>query len=367
MKKSIMLIAVVLLSGCIRAPNYPGMVQIQTNEVAFLVNMTDDNSVVGANVEIQKKDIPIDGYFVRTGRFQHQGYWRPILKVIAVSQAPVRREWDKTDSTQSVRMVSDKGNGFVVPMIINAYIDGQNSAKKYLAAFRPLSDDNIDWSKISQRDWAPYVKENAQPLERALDTVVYTKIVEQLNGLFIKIPILYAEVTSKIFIPAVYEGMSARDLTEQVKGVLPRDVIVTFDRDVPSLKTWAFENYGITITAMAPGDGVLYDSDDIQAQIDKLAIESMRERTLAQEEANARAEQRVRITQADTERQEANLKASAMVTLQRQAEIDVILMVGKAQAEAIAKGNYPPVPTTLITDTRLGAFGFPGLNNLTGR
>jgi len=355
----------VLLLGCIRPPNYDGLVQIQTNEIAFLVDMTGDGSVSGSNAEIQRKDIPIPGYFVRTGRFGHQGYWRPTLKVIAVSQAPVRRIWDKSDQTQTVRMVSKESAGFVVPMIINAYIANRESAVKYLSAFRPISDDNVDWSDLRQRDWGGFVKENAQPLEKALDTVVYTKIMEQLNGLFVRVPILYAEVTSKVFIPAVFNGMTASDLTAAVNASTPNDAErIVFDKAVPSIRDWALDTYGITISAMAPGDGVIFDSSDVQSAIDNLAVLSMQERTARQDRITKQEEQRVREVEARTRQIENDIQRNTMDVQMRRQEIENTKILAEAQAKAIMAGHYPPVPSTLITDTRLGAFGFPGLNNL---
>jgi len=367
MKKLLLVTALiaVMLVGCIRAPNYPGMVQIQTNEIAFLVDMTSDAAVTGSNAEIQKKDIPIPGYFVRTGRFDHQGYWRPTLKVIAVSQAPVRREWDKTDATQSVRMVSRESSGFVVPMIINAYIADRASAVKYLSAFRPISDDNIDWSKIEQRNWAPYVKENAQPLERALDTVVYTKIMEQLSVLFVRTPILNAEVASKIYIPAVCDGMSAAVLSAAIRQALP-DVNISFNQDVPSLKEWALETYGITITAMAPGDGVLYDSEDVQRQIDALAAAVMREKTLTQDRINAISEANVRAAEAEGQARVAQAQANTAQYRARLQEIENSKLIAEAQAEAIkiqaGKWNGQLPQTMVVQDlTALGSF-YPGIS-----
>jgi len=370
MRKGFLFIAVliVLLAGCIRDPNYDGVVQIQTNEIAFLVDMTGDGAVSGSNAEIQRKDIPIPGYFVRTGRFQHQGYWRPTLKVIAVSQAPVRRIWDKSDNTQTVRMVSKESAGFIVPMLINAYISNRESAVKYLSAFRPVSDDTVDWSRLKQKEWSSYVKENAQPLEKALDTVVYTKIMEQLNGLFVRVPILYAEVTSKVFITAIYSGMTANDLTVAVNAATPNDAErIVFDKPVSSIKDWAFETYGITISAMAPGDGVIFDSNEVQSAIDNLAVLSMQERTARQDRVTKLEEQRVREVEARTRQIENDIQRNTMDVQMRRQEIENTKIIAEAQAQAIKAGHYPPVPSTLITDTRLSAFGFPGMGNLTGK
>lgn len=339
----IAVIAAILFVGCVRPPNYPGMVNIHTNELAFIIDMTNDGSAFVQDTNIQLRDIPIPGYFVRTGRFQHQGYWRPTLRVIAVSQAPVRREWDQTDSTQSVRMVSVESAGFVVPMIVNAYIANREDATKYLAAFRPVTDDNIDWSNIRQRDWHHHVKENAQPLERALDTVVYTRIMQDLSQLFVRVPILYAEAASKIFIPAIFEGMTVAELNRQIASTLPNDAPrINFTQNVSSIRDWALDVYGITITAMAPGDGVLYDSAEVQQQIDNLAIASMRERTLAQEQINAAAEQRVRDTQARTAAIEAQHQAGTIAVQRQRQEIENARMIAEATARAIEAGRVIP-------------------------
>jgi len=347
MKKALFVFAVIaiLLTGC-RKPNYPGMVQIQTNEIAFLVDMTSDQSVIGSNAEIQKKDIPINGYWVRTGRFDWQGYWRPNTKVIVVSQAPVRVEWDERDNTNTVRMVSSESSGFVVPMILNAYIADKSAALKYLAAFKPVSDEQMDWSRVVQRDWHLSVKESAQPLTTALNTVVYTKIMEQLSVLFTKTPIYNAEVASKVYIRAVYEGMSAAELNRNLREAGLTGI--TFTGDVFSLKDWAENTYGITITAMAPGDGVIYDSKEVQTQIDNLATAFMREKTLEQEQANARKEVEVR-----------RVLSSALEIEARQIEMKGREQILAAQAEAIKIQAARALPTTLVVEdlNMLGTLG----------
>jgi len=355
MKKSVVfclvLVALTML-GCIRPPNYPGLVQIQTNEIAFLVDMTGDGVTVGSNSIVQKKDIPIAGYFVRTGRFEHQGYWRPLQKVIVVSQAPVRREWDAKDNTNTVRAVSRESSGFVIPMILNAFIATESDAVKYLKAFKPVNDETIDWSKIEQKDWRTYAREAAQPLSTALDTVVYTRIMQQLSSMFVKTPILNAEVASKIYIKAVYEGMTAKDLNAALKTALP-GVDITFSEDVLSLQDWALNTYGITITAMAPGDGVIYDSKEVQAQIDNLATAVMKEKTLIQEQANAIAQARVREENARAERSVAAIQAETANSRAALQKIENDKAIAEATAEAIRNGKVVPAGSYPVGLTNL--------------
>jgi hypothetical protein len=342
------------------------MVQINTNEIPFLVDMTGDGAITAGASDVQRKDIPIPGYFVRTGRFEYQGYWRPTLKVIAVSQAPVRRVWDEKDTTQTVRMVSQESAGFVVPMMINAYIANAADATKYLAAFRPVSDESIDWSKIEQRNWADYVKENAQPLEKALDTVVYTKIMEQLNGLFVRVPILYAEVTSKVFIPAIFNGITSQELNKLVNEAIPGDdVRVNFTSDITSLRDWAKDTYGITITAMAPGDGVIFDSADVQRQIDNLAILAMQERTAKQDRLTKLEEQRVATVEAETRQRVAAIEAQTASSRRVLQEIENDKKIAEATAEAIRGGKVVPIGSYPVGLTSL--IITPNYNSLNGK
>jgi hypothetical protein len=211
----LVLLIMVGLTGCIRSPDYDAVVQIQTNEIAFLVDMTGDKTAKAGDSAIRMKDIPIGGYWVRNGRFDYEGYWRPEAKVVVVSQAPVRLDWDQDNNTKTVRMTSIESSGFIVPMTINAYIDSAGDAYKYLRAFKPVTEENIQWAQLAQKEWAPYIKESSQPLNVALNTVVFTKVIEALNVLFVQTPILKAEIAGKIYIPAVFNGITAADLNER--------------------------------------------------------------------------------------------------------------------------------------------------------
>jgi hypothetical protein len=270
-------------------------------------------------------------------------------------------------------MTSVESSGFIVPMIINAFIADYSDGSKYLRSFKPETNaENEDiWRKLDIKDWSSYLKQSAQPLENALNTVVYTKIIEQLNQLFVKVPILNAEIASKIFIPAVYEGISAEELTRKIKesgvvGVNGKPIV--FESDLISIKQWAKDTYGITITAMAPEDGVIYDNPDVQEQIDALAAGVMKEKTLAQDQINAQAQQRVAVTNAETERRVANEKAATASTLRVLQEIENEAKIAQATADAIRSGNAVAPGTlpkglttaTVIMDSNgIDAFGFP--------
>jgi hypothetical protein len=343
MQKLLWIVSVssLMLTGCIRPPDYPGLVTIQTNEIAFLVDMTSDQSATAATTAIQKKDIAIGTYWVKTGRFGHNGYWRPNSKVIVVSQMPARLTWDNSKDKKPIRMTSIESSGFIVPLIINAYVDNAVDAQKYLKSFKPITDP-VDWSKLEPRDWGAYAKEEAQPLDVALNTVVYTKITEQLSQLFVKTPVLFAEITSKIYIPAVYNGISAKDLTKKVQDATGLQTIAFAD-SVMSIKTWAKETYGITVTAMAAGDGVLYDNPEVQRQIDALASGVMKQKTLLQDKINAEKEQEIAVVKATTERRQAEIKAASVASLRAIQEIENERLKAEATSEAIRKGKVVPL------------------------
>jgi hypothetical protein len=371
---AVVLIASFAVTGCIKPPRYDAIVTINTNELAYLVNLTGEDTATAGYSEVQKKNIPIGNYWQKLGRFEHQGTWRPNSMVIVVPQAPVRLKWDASDRTNTVRMTSIESSGFIVPMIINAFIADYNDGSKYLRSFKPESPDSKDedvWRKLEIKQWPQYLKQAAQPLENALNTVVYTKLIEQLNQLFVKVPILNAEISSKIFIPAVYDGITAEELTRRVQeaGVVGTDgKPIKFESDLISIKAWAKDTYGISITAMAPEDGVIYDNPDVQKQIDALAAGVMKEKTLAQDQINAQAQQRVAVTNAETERRVANEKAATASTLRVLQEIENDANIAKATADAIRKGNAVAPGTlpkglttmTVISDRDgIDAFGFP--------
>jgi hypothetical protein len=344
----VVLLALTALTGCIRKPNYDGVVTIQTDETAFYVDMTNDDVSKAAETLIQKKDVPIPGYWVRTGRFDYEGYWRPAAKVIVVSRAPVRLDWDQSDSTKTIKMVSKESSGFKVPMTINAHIDNDQDAQKYLRSFRPITSETIDWSDLSQKEWGPYVKESAQPLNTAMNTVIFTKILDMLDDLFVAVPIIDAERASKVFITAIQNGMPAAELNTELAS---KGIEVTFDEDIPSLSAWALTNYGITIDSMAAMDGVVYDDNKIQTQINELSAAKMQENTLAQQRINAQAQQQIDVIRAETETKVAQEKAAQAQALQTLQDIENSRILAEAEAEAARAGKFRPVPDTVIVQS----------------
>lgn len=357
MKKVLLVLVVVsmtVLTGCIRPADYPGLAQIQTDEIAFLVDMTSDKTAVGKESVVQKKDISINGYWVRTGRFNYQGYWRPSAKVIVVSQAPCRLNWDKSEKTNTVRMVSRESSGFILPLIVNAYIANADDAQLYLKSFRPVINEKVNWEDIPQRDWYKYLKESAQPLETALNTVVFAKVQDQLSQLFVKTPIRYCEVLSKIYIPAVYDGISKEELRTKVIAAVPdREVQeIKFETDVLSIKKFVKDTYGISLLTLAPSDGILYDNDQVQAEIDGLAQGVMKSARLKQDEQNAKEE--LAIAQVRATRPSAHFE-----NLRKEQEIENLRLMGISAANAVELRAKQPWPTNLVVQdlNMLGTLG----------
>jgi hypothetical protein len=136
---------------------------------------------------------------------------------------------------------------------------------------------------------------------------------------------------------------------------------IIFSEDVFSVRDWAKDTYGITITAMAPMDGVIYDNQDVQRQIDALAAGVMKEKTLAQDLANAQAQQSIDVTRAGTDTLVAQQKAAQADALQALQNIENSRMIAEAEAQAIKEGRYRPVPSTVVVQdlNMLGALA-PG-------
>ena len=165
-KIALALVFLGLLTGCVRPYNRPAVVQIETNETAFLVDMRSDGSAsTDVMTKIQRKDVLVDGYWVQTGRFHNSGYWRPSQKVLVVSRKPVEVKWSENSSDPTVRAVSSESVGFRIPLVINATIQSDEDAAAYLKWFKSnRAGGNTRWERIddatiqSDEDAAAYLK-----------------------------------------------------------------------------------------------------------------------------------------------------------------------------------------------------------------
>jgi hypothetical protein len=311
-------VVLVALTGC-RKYNRPAVVQIEPNESAFLVDMRSDNAVTTDQMTlIQKKDVIIEGYWVKTGYMWWSGHYRPTQRVLVVSRRPVEQRWDGEDGNPIIRVASRESVGFAVPLVINATIINDEDALTYLTWFRTSQD--VDRSNKPMEN----VREEAEPLENAINRVIMPIIANALSEMFLDKPIIEAEPNRVAFVREAFERAQ-----EEAKV------------------------YGITLLTLASTDGLLYDDPNFQAKINELAGEKMREAVLIQQELNAKAEQDLAKTQAETTALVAETLASTLEIQLRQAEIEGVQRLYEAQAQAIIRRASLAWPTTLIVQDLL--------------
>jgi hypothetical protein len=316
------LLVSVMLTGCIRPYNRPAVVQIETNETAFLVDMRSDGSAsTDTMTKIQRKDVLIDGYWVQTGRFHSSGYWRPTQKVLVVSRKPVEIHWSESNSDPTVRAVSSESVGFRVPLVANATIQSDEDAATYLKWFKSNREANqsVQWERIYASEWP--IREEAEPLENAINRVIFPVVNNKLSELFLEVPIIECESKRVEFVTQAFEAAKEEAL-----------------------------KYGITLLILSSTDGLLYDDPEFQKRIDDLAVAKMRENVLRQEQLNAAAEQRVKTTQAQTEAEVARIQGQTVDIQRRQMEIEGQRLIYQAQADAIRTQANKAWPATLVVE-----------------
>jgi nucleotide-binding universal stress UspA family protein len=324
-------LAAVLLAGCVRPYNRPAVVQIETNETAFLVDMRSDGSAsTDTMTKIQRKDVLVDGYWVQTGRFSFKGYWRPTQKVLVVSRKPVEIHWSESGSDPTVRAVSSESVGFKVPLVTNATIQSDEDAATYLKWFKSNREANqsVRWEDIDASQWP--IREEAEPLESAINRVIFPVVNNKLSELFLKVPIIECESKRVEFVEQAFEAARA----EAAK-------------------------YGITLLILSSTDGLLYDDSEFQKRINDLAVAKLHENVLRQEELNAVAEQRVKTTEAQTEAEVARIQGQTVEIQRRQMEIEGQRLIYQAQADAIRTQANKAWPATLVVEDleMLGSLG----------
>jgi hypothetical protein len=327
--------------------------------------MTDDGttSAVTDLTQIQKKDVEIVGYWIQTGRTHLSGYWRPEQKVLVVSKKPVSIEWSQDPVNPTIKVASKESVGFTVPIVLNATIENDADARKYLTWFKSSQGEaEVNWERISADRWP--VREEAETLESATNRVIFPKVNDLLAQLFIQTPIVDCEVKSKDYVPAIFNGGEVILPNGQHYTIAVKDG----DRSYPSVREWAKDRYGITLLTLAATDGLIYDDKNFQVLLNERAVQKLQEDVLAQKRINAQAEQEVSMVNARTERLVAEQKAASMTTLRVQQEIENLRLVGLAEAKAIETGQVIPRGTlpknlqsvTIIADRDgIDAFGFP--------
>ena len=264
--------------GFIKPFDKPELVTIEASQTAFLIPLVGDTTDQASfqseellsQAMVATKEIQIPHRWVKTGRMNGSGEWRPSAKLIIVERTPVTREWNesKNDGTsaknQAIYAESKESIGFSVGMNCSAQIYTEDDAVKFLYSYNNKSLKNIMDTEIRARVESKFVEECAK---------------YSLNDILAK------------------------------KETIMNDV----REDVTSY----FEEKGITITVLGMKDGIEYDDTTIQEAINEKF--SSEQKLVTQENNNkvtiskAEAEAKAKIMNAEAEAK-ANKKVAESLT-----------------------------------------------------
>lgn len=251
----LMLVMVMVLTGCRKPYDKPEFVTIEASQTAFLIPLIGDTSNQGVfeseelllEAKVATKEIQIPHRWVQLGRASYNGEWRPSATLIVVERKPVSRSWNSgtsTDtSTSAIFGETSDAIGIYVGMNCTAMIEEKDAAK-FLYRY------------------------NNTPLETIIDTDIKKMVEDRFN-------LETAKYTST--------ELSAKkgEIMEAVKAY-----VIDY-----------FKDYGITITVLGMKEGISYENPAIQAAIDeKFASEQQlviqqnkNEANIAKAEAEAKA------------------------------------------------------------------------------
>jgi hypothetical protein len=322
----VMLTAVFVMSflaGC-RPYNRPRVVQVEANETAFIVDARGETEAVQKNSlqKVNKRDVEIYGYWVKTGRFNVNGYWRPLQRVIVVTRKPVEVHWSDSPTTPTIKVASKESVGFTVPVVVNATILDEDAAT-YLNWFPAKGISGFEGGDVfngsEKADAWGNIRLEAEPLE---SRVLYPYVNGELAKLFIEKSIIDAEVSSKVFVEQVE--------IEAVKKA---------------------KEYGITLILMKATDGIIYDDPQFQKALDDRALAFVKKDALELNEVNRAIARNTEMRDAQAQAQVATTKASTIDVERRRQEIENSRIIAEAEAEAIKiraskwNGAYPTTVT----------------------
>lgn len=266
-------LCVLLFAGCMQPYHEEVLVDINTNETPFLIELEGDNEQATLKSEdylrkklVQSKRIMIPYRWKQTGRqyIGWNGLWIPSARLILVDRQPETREWVSNSNQgtskrdQGIWVESSDSVGFSTGISITARIDDHENAVKFLYNYPPKRKkdikDNSGWDTV-------VYQVDVTSLEEIMDREVRTKVQE-----------IFADKAAE------YTMDNLRDKKQEIMVTLRQEVVPFFaDR-------------GITITTIGMFGGFTYENPKIQEAIDEV-FRQQQDEEVAKAEAKA-AEQR---------------------------------------------------------------------------
>lgn len=296
----VLLLGVLLSTGCVRPFDKPEYAEVGTSQTAFVLPLEGDVMVEQAKFDsaqyleakkVAAKRIQIPHRWSKTGRLPGSGEWIPTVKVILVDRSPITCEWEadgKKGKDQAIWIESADSVGFSMGWSCTAYIKETDTAQ-FLYMYPSGSLETVMNQEIRAR-------------------------VQQVAAL----------------VAAKYNLDDLRNKKVEIAQEVQRDI------------TAFFAQRGITITTIGMFGGMTYENPEIQEAIDQTFI-SQQQKVIAAAELAAQEDKNTRIkseAQAKAEAAKMEAKGVAEGNLSKaQAEAKGI----EAVNEAIAKANDNPM------------------------
>ena len=146
-KAAIVFLALTILTGCLKPYDRPEYVEIDTSDTGFLIPLEGD---VAQQAKFQSEDylkqrkvaakrVQITHRWSQEGRFEYDGRWIPIVRLVKVNRSPVTREWSTESAPapgsqtrradKAVWIESADSVGFSMGFTCTAFIAEDDAAK----------------------------------------------------------------------------------------------------------------------------------------------------------------------------------------------------------------------------------------------
>ncbi|MDB6018524.1 MAG: Band 7 protein, partial [Pedosphaera sp.] len=298
------LLALSLLTGCMKPYDRPEYVEIDTSETGFLIPLEGDGTQQARfqsedylkQRKVATKRVQVLHRWSQEGRMVGDGRWIPTVRLVKVNRSPVTREWSSGQSAsgtaqshapagndRAIWIESADSVGFSMGFMCTAFI-AEDDAAKFLY-------------------WYP-----SGSLAEVMDQEVRGRI-QQVS----------AEVAAKYPLDAL------RSRKQEIADTVKKDV------------TNFFTTRGVTVTTVGMFGGMTYENPEIQRSIDQTFIaQQLKTVSLAKFEAQQKENERIEL-EANGLAERARREASGLADAKRTAaaaEAQAIREVSKALGEA---------------------------------
>lgn len=320
------LTCVLALTGCYKPYHEQVLVDIETNEVPFLINLEEGTDVMSQDSIpdeerqaylrqhlVQSRRIEIAHRWKDTGHNWTQGVlgwdgeWIPTQRLILVDTSPEVAEWTTEASTGTSRrnegiwVESSDSVGFSTGITVTARIESHEDAVLFLSNYPPKSQRDVQ----SADGHAVIMKVSVTNLKDIMDHEVRTRVQS-----------IFADQAAEYTMDELRE--KKREIMEAVK----EDVIPFF------------AEHGITITNIGQFGGFTYENPEIQAAIDSV-FEAQQDEEVAKAEAKA-AQERLLALQLEGEGEAARILEA------KRGEAEGMMLVADAVAHELEILNENP-------------------------